>query len=178
MDTLLLHDLSAFAQANPDRPLLLVLPATRRGALSVPGLDEGLDEDLDTFQVDERTVLPAHLDPPASRVPTLLYGEAERADAGDLRVTIRLQQDLFLREICFAGTTPGEVVRVRSLWVGDAPVFSHSEGAPVERFEHPMLAGLIHGWYGKAGLDLSVHAQVSGPARLVVCVQGDKRLWT
>ena len=142
-------DLAAFAAANPDRPILLILPA-------------------------EEPVTDAN-EPATERVPTLLYGEATREEDGDLSVRIRFQSDLNLRALCFAGSTPGEVVRVQSLFVGDEPVFTESEGVPVGHFEAGPLARVLKGWRARAGLDLFIHAHATGSARLCVSVLADKR---
>ena len=144
-----LFDLSAFAAANPDRPILLILPAEEPADASPETSDE--------------------------LVPTLLYGETRREEAGDLSVRIRFQRDLDLRAICFTGSTRGDVVRVQSVFVGDAPVFTEGEGVPIGHFEAGPLARVLKGWKARAGLDLSIHANASGPARLCVSVLADKR---
>ena len=141
-------DLAAFVAANPERPILLILPA------------------------EEPAPEP---EAATERVPTLLYGEASRDDEGDLSVRIRFQSDLNLRALCFTGSTPGDVVRVQSLFVGDEPVFTESEGVPVGHFEAGPLARVLKGWRARAGLDLFIHAHATGPARLCVSVLADKR---
>jgi len=149
-DTNALHllGLTAFAQANPERALLVILPA----ASALQPADE-----------------------PDLLVQTLLYGEETREDAGDLRLHLRLQSDLQLRTLSFHGSTPAEGLRIRAVFCGDAPVFTHSEGVPVARFEHPTLAGVVNGWQGRAGIDLTFIASAEGPARLVVSVIASKR---
>ena len=150
-DTNALHllGLTAFAQANPERALLVILPATS-------------------------ALQPA--DEPDLLVQTLLYGEETREDAGDLRLYLRLQSDLQLRTLSFHGSTPTEELRIRAVFCGDAPVFTHSEGVPVTRFEHPTLAGVVDGWQAHAGTDLTIVASAEGPARLVASVIGLKRV--
>ena len=150
-DTNALHllGLTAFAQANPERALLVILPA----ASALQPADE-----------------------PDLLVQTLLYGEETREDAGDLRLHLRLQSDLQLRTLSFHGSTPAEELRIRAVFCGDAPVFTHSEGVPVTRFEHPTLAGVVDGWQARAGTDLTVIASAEGPARLVASVIGLKRV--
>ena len=144
-----IFDLTAFAAANPDRPILLILPA---------------EEPADVASASD-----------PERVPTLLYGESLCEEAGDLSVRIRLQRDLDLRALCFTGSTRGDVVRVQSLFVGDEPVFTEGEGVPVGHFEAGPLARVLKGWKARAGLDLMVNACASGPARLCVSVVADKR---
>ncbi len=151
-------DLSAFAAANPDRPILLLLPAVSAPEVTPIDLVEALEE--------------AEFE----RVPTLLYGEARRDEEGDLSVKIRFPRDLDLQEICFAGTTRGEVVRVQCVFVADRPVFAEGEGVPVGHFEAGPLARVLKGWRGPAGLELLVHAHATGPARLCVSVVAHKRL--
>lgn len=142
-------DLTAFAAAHPGRPIVLILPAV---APSTPA-PEGA----------------------AELVPTLLYGETERADEGDLSVRIRLQRDLDLRALCFTGSTRGDVLRVQSVFIGDEPVFTEGEGVPVSHFEAQPFAEVLKGWKARAGLDLFINAHASGPARLCVGVLADKR---
>ena len=142
-------DLSAFVTANPNRPMLLILPATPPAAVAP--------------------------DAEADFVQTVLFGEASRDEAGTLTVRIRAQRDLRLRALCFTGSTKGEAVRVQSVFVGDEPVFIEDEGAPVERFDNGPLARVVEGWRVRAGLDLLVVARVSSPARLCVAVIAEKR---
>ena len=150
-DTNALHllGLTAFAQANPDRALLVILPAAS-------ALQPAKEPDL--------------------LAQTLLYGEEARDAAGELRLHVRVQSDLQLRTLSFHGSTPSEGLRVHAVFCGDAPVFTHSEGVPVTRFEHPTLAGVVEGWQARAGTDLTVVASAKGPARLVASVIGLKRV--
>ena len=142
-------DLAAFAAANPDRPILLILPAEEQA--------DAAPDDGPRF------------------VPTLLYGEARCEEGGDLSVRIRFQRELDLRALCFTGSTRGEVVRVQSVFIGDEPVFTESEGVPVGHFEAGPLAQVLKGWKARPGLDLSVQASASGPATLCVSVLAAKR---
>ena len=157
-DTNALHllGLTAFAQANPDRALLVILPS----AVAIQPAASALQ--------------PA--EEPDSLVQTLLYGEDARDAAGELRLHVRVQSDLQLRTLSFHGSTPAEGLRVHAVFCGDAPVFTHNEGVPVTRFEHPTLAGVVDGWQARAGTELTVVASAEGPARLVVSVIGLKRV--
>ena len=157
-DTNALHllGLTAFAQANPDRALLVILPAA-------PALQPAASE-----------LLPA--EEPDLLAQTLLYGEEARDAAGELRLHVRVQSDLQLRALSFHGSTPAEGLRIHAVFCGDAPVFTHSEGVPIARFEHPTLAGVVDGWQARAGTDLTVVASAEGPARLVASVIGLKRV--
>lgn len=143
-----LLDLSTFAQENPRRPILVILPADGPAEAVANG---------------------------ESLVPTALFGEDRCALADDLHVAIRIQQDLELRAITFHGTTPPESVRVLSVFIGDEPIFTHSEGVPVERFEQPALSRVVEGWRAEPGRDLSVYARSSGPAHLQVSLMAGKR---
>ncbi len=143
--------LTAFAQANPDRALLVILPVSSAVAIQPSGEPDPL-------------------------VQTLLYGEDTRDAAGELRLHVRVQSDLQLRTLSFHGSTPSEGLRIHAVFCGDAPVFTHSEGVPVTRFEHPTLAGVVDGWQAHAGTELTVVASAEGPARLVVSVIGLKRV--
>ena len=157
-DTNALHllGLTAFAQANPDRALLVILPAASALLPAASAIQPAEEPDL--------------------LVQTLLYDEDAREDAGDLRLHLRFQSDLQLRTLSFHGSTPPEELRIRAVFCGDAPVFTHSEGIPVARFEHPTLAGVVEGWQASAGTDLTVVASAEGPARLVASVIGLKRV--
>ena len=161
-DTNALHllSLTAFAQANPDRALLVILPAVLPSAVAIqPAASE---------------LLPAEA--PDLLVQTLLHGEEARDAAGELRLYVRVQSDLQLRTLSFHGSTPAEGLRIHAVFCGDAPVFTHNEGVPVTRFEHPTLAGVVEGWQARAGTDLTIVASAEGPARLVVSVIGLKRV--
>ena len=157
MDTLVpntnapnLLGLTEFAQANPDRALLVILPVPSAVAIQPSGEPDPL-------------------------VQTLLYGEDTRDAAGELRLHVRVQSDLQLRTLSFHGSTPAEGLRIHAVFCGDAPVFTHNEGVPVERFEHPALAGVVDGWRAHAGTELTVVASAEAPARLVVSVIALKR---
>lgn len=139
--------LAEFAQANPDRALLVVLPAEP------------------VTQADD----------PDLFVKTLLYDEASCDGAGDVRLLIPVPHDLQLQAISFHDSAPSEGLRIRGIFCGDAPVFLHSKGVPVERFQHPALAGVMGGWKVRAGANVSVLASADGPARLAVSVTGLKR---
>ena len=157
-DTNALHllGLTAFAQANPDRALLVILPAA---SALLPAASE---------------LLPA--EEPDLLAQTLLYGEEARDGSGELRLHVCVQSDLQLRTLSFHGSSPAEGLRIHAVFCGDASVFTHSEGVPVTRFEHPTLAGVVDGWRARAGTDLTVVASAEGPARLVVSVIGLKRV--
>ena len=161
-DTNALHllGLTAFAQANPDRALLVILPAVLPSAVAIQPAASALQ--------------PA--EEPDLLVQTLLYGEEARESAGELRLHVRVQSDLQLRTLSFHGSTPAEGLRIHAVFCGDAPVFTHSEGVPVTRFEHPTLAGVVDGWKARAGTELTVVASAEGPARLVASVIGLKRV--
>jgi hypothetical protein len=157
-DTNALHllGLTAFAQANPDRALLVILPS----AVAI--------------QPAASALLPA--EEPDLLAQTLLYGEEARDAAGELRLHVRVQSDLQLRTLSFHGSTPAEGLRIHAVFCGDAPVFTHNEGVPVTRFEHPTLAGVVDGWQARAGTELTIVASAEGPARLVASVIGLKRV--
>ena len=157
-DTNALHllGLTAFAQANPDRALLVILPS----AVAIQPATSALQ--------------PA--DEPDLLAQTLLYGEEARESAGELRLHVRVQSDLQLRTLSFHGSTPAEGLRVHAVFCGDAPVFTHNEGVPVTRFEHPTLARVVDGWKARAGTELTIVASAEGPARLVASVIGLKRV--
>ena len=157
-DTNALHllGLTAFAQANPDRALLVILPAASALLPAAPAIQPAEEPDL--------------------LAQTLLYGEEARESAGELRLHVRVQSDLQLRTLSFHGSTPAEGLRVHAVFCGDAPVFTHNEGVPVSRFEHPTLAGVVDGWQAHAGTELTVVASAEGPARLVASVIGLKRV--
>ena len=161
-DTNALHllGLTAFAQANPDRALLVILPAVLPSAVAIQPAASALQ--------------PA--EEPDLLGQTLLYGEEARDAAGELRLHVRVQSDLQLRTLSFHGSAPAEWLRVHAVFCGDAPVFTHSEGVPIARFEHPTLAGVVDGWQARAGTDLTVVASAEGPARLVASVIGRKRV--
>ena len=161
-DTNALHllGLTAFAQANPDRALLVILPAVLPSAVAI--------------QPAASVLQPA--EDPDLLVQTLLYGEEARDAAGELRLHVRVQSDLQLRTLSFHGSTPAEGLRIHAVFCGDAPVFTHNEGVPVTRFEHPTLAGVVDGWQAHAGTDLTIVASAEGPARLVASVIGLKRV--
>ena len=157
-DTNALHllGLTAFAQANPDRALLVILPASSALLPASSALQPTEEPDL--------------------LAQTLLYGEEARDAAGELRLRVRVQSDLQLRTLSFHGSAPSEGLRVHAVFCGDAPVFTHNEGVPVTRFEHPTLAGVVEGWKASAGTELTFVASAGGPARLVVSVIGLKRV--
>ena len=157
-DTNALHllGLTAFAQANPDRALLVILPAASALLPAASAIQPAEEPDL--------------------LAQTLLYGEDAREAAGELRLHVRVQSDLQLRTLSFHGSTPAEGLRIHAVFCGDAPVFTHSEGVPVTRFEHPTLAGVVDGWQARAGTELTVVASAEGPARLVVSIIGLKRV--
>ena len=157
-DTNALHllGLTAFAQANPDRALLVILPAASALLPAASAIQPAEEPDL--------------------LAQTLLYGEDAREAAGELRLHVRVQSDLQLRTLSFHGSTPAEGLRIHAVFCGDAPVFTHSEGVPVTRFEHPTLAGVVDGWKAHAGTDLTIVASAKGPARLVASVIGLKRV--
>lgn len=161
-DTNALHllGLTAFAQANPDRALLVILPAVLPSAVAIQPAASALQ--------------PA--EEPDLLAQTLLYGEEARDAAGELRLHVRVQSDLQLRTLSFHGSTPAEGLRIHAVFCGDAPVFTHNEGVPVTRFEHPTLAGVVDGWQAHAGTDLTIVASAEGPARLVASVIGLKRV--
>ena len=143
-----LIDLSVFAQGNPQRPLLLILPA----------------------------VGPAEVaDPDADLVPTALFGESSCEGADELRVAIRVQRDLVLRSLNFYGSAPREVIRVTSVFIGDEPVFTDTPGVPIERFERAVLGHVVDGWRVSAGLDVTVLARASAAASLAVNLLAAKR---
>ena len=164
-DTNALHllGLTAFAQANPDRALLVILPAASALLPAAPALLPAAS-----------ALLPA--EEPDLLAQTLLYGEEARDAAGELRLHVRVQSDLQLRTLSFHGSTSAEGLRIHAVFCGDAPVFTHSEGVPVTRFEHPTLAGVVEGWQARAGTDLTVVASAESPARLVASVIGLKRV--
>lgn len=158
-DALDLPGLSAFAQDNPDRALLLVLPASPSPVLPPDEVD------------------PLPLEPaPARR--TLLYGEALCEEAGDLRVALLVPRPLRLRALIFLGSTPDDVLQIRGVFIGDQPVFLHHDGVPLSRFEHPQLADVVEGWVAPAGLPVTISAVASGPARLVVSLCAEWALET
>ena len=161
-DTNALHllGLTAFAQANPDRALLVILPAVLPSAVAI--------------QPAASAIQPT--EEPDLLAQTLLYGEEARDAAGELRLYVRVQSDLQLRTLSFHGSTPAEGLRIHAVFCGDAPVFTHNEGVPVTRFEHPTLAGVVDGWQAHAGTELTVVASAKGPARLVASVIGLKRV--
>jgi len=164
-DTNALHrpGLTAFAQANPDRALLVILPAASALLPAAPAFLPAASE-----------LLPA--EEPDLLAQTLLYGEEARDAAGELRLHVRVQSDLQLRTLSFHGSTPAEGLRIHAVFCGDAPVFTHNEGVPVTRFEHPTLAGVVDGWQAHAGTELTFVASAKGPARLVASVIGLKRV--
>ena len=164
-DTNALHllGLTAFAQANPDRALLVILPSAVAIQPAAP-----------TLQPAASALLPA--EEPDLLAQTLLYGEEARDTAGELRLHVRVQSDLQLRALSFHGSTPAEGLRIHAVFCGDASVFTHNEGVPVTRFEHQTVAGVVDGWQAHAGTDLTIVASAEGPARLVASVIGLKRV--
>ena len=159
--------LCVLAKQNPDRTIVLVLPSASPTADlddARPGdnPDEPDDEPDDDLRGD-----PHYL-------PTMIHGEQSVDEAGPVAVVMRLQQELYFREVSFLGTTEGRQVRITAIFIGDEPVFVSREGVPVEVFADSALRKLVSQWRGRPGLDLRVVAVAAGPARLAVAFTADR----
>jgi len=98
---------------------------------------------------------------------TILVGAAKSpgASGGSATATIRPQFDFVAEDLTFAGSTGATdgVWTVSSINFGDRIIFSNSTGVPLAVFAAGnFLRGLVKGAAIKAGLDISVNADISG----------------
>ncbi len=98
---------------------------------------------------------------------TILVGEAKSpgATGGSATATIRPQFDFVAEDLTFAGSTGSTdgVWTISSINFGDRIIFSNSTGVPLAVFAAGnFLRGLVKGAAIKAGLDISVNADVAG----------------
>lgn len=134
------------AKAHPDRTLIVVLPATHNAPV------EGEEH--------KQTVV--------------LFGNEDIAAKATTNLRCRAQSTVNLSRLSFYGSTEPDNIFIKSMWVGDEPIFADEQGVAITRFADEHLACVVDGWTLNAGTDLMIVAFAQVSAKLVVNVISTK----
>ena len=101
---------------------------------------------------------------------TILAAQVQPGNLGAATLTIRPQFDFVAEDLTFAGSTGSTTGNwtITSINFGDRIIFSNATGVPLAVFAAGnFLRGLVKGAAIKAGLDISVNADLGGTAPVV-----------